>query len=115
MPTFDELENPDSNVASEVISSDGATIGKFYVQNRTPVKYADLPQNLVDALVATEDERFFEHSGIDARGTLRAGLSLGRGGGASTVSQQLAKNLFHGEGSKNLWERLKQKAKEWVI
>ncbi|KAF2518933.1 PBP1A family penicillin-binding protein [Flavobacterium salilacus subsp. salilacus] len=115
MPTFDELENPDSNVATEVISSDGVTIGKFYLENRTPVKYADLPQHLVDALVATEDERFFEHSGIDARGTLRAALTLGGSGGASTISQQLAKNLFHGEGSKNIVERIAQKAKEWVI
>ncbi|AXG73741.1 penicillin-binding protein [Flavobacterium arcticum] len=115
MPTFDQLENPDSNVATEIISSDGVTIGKFYLENRTPVKYADLPQNLVDALVATEDERFFEHSGIDARGTLRAAASLGAGGGASTITQQLAKNLFHGEGSKNILYRITQKAKEWVI
>ncbi len=115
MPTFDQLENPDSNVATEIISSDGVTIGKFYLENRTPVKYADLPQNLVDALVATEDERFFEHSGIDARGTLRAAASLGTGGGASTITQQLAKNLFHGEGSKNILYRITQKAKEWVI
>lgn len=115
MPTFDQLENPDSNVATEVISSDGVTIGKFYLQNRTPVKYADLPQHLVNALVATEDERFFDHSGIDTRGTLRAALTLGGSGGASTISQQLAKNLFHGEGSKNIAERITQKAKEWVI
>ena len=115
MPTFDQLENPDSNVATEVISSDGVTIGKFYLQNRTPVKYADLPQHLIQALVATEDERFYDHSGIDARGTLRAAITLGGSGGASTISQQLAKNLFHGEGSKNILERITQKVKEWVI
>jgi penicillin-binding protein 1A len=94
MPSFDELENPDSNLATEIIGSDGVTLGKFYRENRTPVKFSDLPQHLVDALVATEDERFYSHSGIDARGTLRAVLKLGKGGGASTISQQLAKNLF---------------------
>lgn len=115
MPTFDELENPESNVATEIISSDGETIGKFYLENRTPVKYADLPKHLVDALVATEDERFYDHSGIDSRGTLRAMVTLGGSGGASTISQQLAKLLFHGEGSKNIVERIVQKAKEWII
>ncbi|RYJ43834.1 penicillin-binding protein 1A [Flavobacterium beibuense] len=115
MPTFEELENPESNVATEIISSDGETLGKFYLQNRTPVKFADLPDNLVKALVATEDERYYEHSGVDARGTLRALLTLGKGGGASTITQQLAKNLFHGEGSKNLVMRVIQKAKEYVI
>jgi penicillin-binding protein 1A len=115
MPTFDELENPASNVATEIISSDGKTIGKFYLENRVPVKYEDLPQHLVDALIATEDERFREHSGIDARGTLRAITSVGSSGGASTITQQLAKLLFHGEGSRSLMRRLTQKAKEWVI
>lgn len=115
MPSFDQLENPESNVATEVISADGETIGKFYLENRTPVKYAELPSHLVQALVATEDERFYSHSGIDSRGTLRAILTLGGSGGASTISQQLAKNLFHGEGSKNIIERVIQKAKEWVI
>ncbi|UOK43224.1 MULTISPECIES: penicillin-binding protein 1A [Flavobacterium] len=115
MPSFDELENPNSNVATEIISSDGVTIGKFYLENRTPVKFAELPDHLVKALVATEDERFYEHSGIDTKGTLRAALSLGRSGGASTLTQQLAKNLFHGEGSKFLPFRIIQKAKEWII
>ncbi len=115
MPSFDQLENPDSNVATEIISSDGQTIGKFYLQNRTPVKFAELPKHLVDALVSTEDERFYDHSGIDGRGTLRAALSLGSSGGASTLTQQLAKNLFHGEGSKNLLMRIVQKGKEWII
>ena len=71
MPSFDDLENPDSNVATEIISSDGVVIGKFFKENRTPVKYEELPQHLVKALVATEDERFYEHSGIDAKGTLK--------------------------------------------
>ena len=115
MPTFDQLENPNYNVATEIISSDGQTLGKFYLENRTPVKYADLPKSLTDALVATEDVRFYEHAGIDAHGTLRAIASLGTSGGASTITQQLAKNLFHGEGSRNLPMRMVQKVKEWII
>ena len=115
MPSFDQLENPDSNVATEIISSDGVTIGKFYLENRTPIKYADLPKHLVDALISTEDERFYDHSGIDTKGTFRAMASLGSSGGASTITQQLAKNLFHGEGSHFLPLRIIQKAKEWII
>lgn len=114
MPSFDQLENPDSNVATEIISSDGETIGKFYLENRTPIKYADLPQHLVDALIATEDERFYEHSGIDSKGTVRAVLSFGSSGGASTITQQLAKNLFH-KRSQNIFLAVIQKAKEWII
>ena len=115
MPSFEDLENPDSNLATEIISSDGVTIGKFYNENRTPIKYADLPKHLVDALVATEDERFYEHSGIDGRRTLGAAIKLGSDGGASTLTQQLAKLLFHGEGSRFLPLRIIQKAKEWII
>lgn len=115
MPSFEDLENPDSNLATEIIATDGVTIGKFYNENRTPVKYADLPKHLVDALVATEDERFYEHSGIDGRRTLGAAIKLGSDGGASTLTQQLAKLLFHGEGSRFLPLRIIQKAKEWII
>lgn len=115
IPSFDELENPNSNEATEIISSDGVVIGKFYLENRVPIKYADLPDHLVKALVATEDERFYEHSGIDARGTLRAISAAGGSGGASTITQQLAKQLYHGEGSKNIIVRLIQKSVEWVI
>lgn len=115
MPSFDDLENPNSNLATEIISSDGVTLGKFYNENRTAIKYKDLPKSLVDALVSTEDERFYEHSGIDARRTFGAALKLGSNGGASTITQQLAKLLFHGEGSKFLPFRMIQKAKEWII
>lgn len=116
MPSFEELENPSSNLASEIISYDGKTIGKLYLnENRTPIKYEDLPENLINALIATEDERFYDHSGIDARGTIRAAVFLGKKGGASTISQQLAKLLFHEEGSKNVVERMLQKIKEWII
>ncbi|TJY34715.1 penicillin-binding protein 1A [Pontimicrobium aquaticum] len=116
MPDHTQLENPNTNLAGEIISSDGETLGKFYLNdNRTPVGYDELPKHLVDALIATEDARFREHSGIDARGTLRAIVKLGRGGGASTISQQLAKQLFHGEGSRSTTGRITQKIKEWVI
>ncbi|MEW4922441.1 transglycosylase domain-containing protein [Algibacter sp. 2305UL17-15] len=115
MPDHTVLENPKTNLATEIMSSDGKTLGKFYFNdNRTPVGYEELPKHLVDALIATEDERFTEHAGIDARGTLRAIVKPGSGG-ASTVSQQLAKQLFHGEGSKNIIERVLQKVKEWII
>ena len=115
MPSFEDLENPDSNLATEIISADGVVLGKYFQKNRSQLKYADLPKNLVQALVATEDARFYEHSGIDGRGTLRAISSLGTSGGASTLTQQLAKQLFHGEGSKFLPFRIVQKVKEWII
>ncbi|PBI87532.1 Penicillin-binding protein 1A [Flavobacterium sp. ACN2] len=115
MPSFEDLENPDSNLATEIISSDGVVIGKYFKTNRSQLKYSDLPKNLVEALVATEDARFYDHSGIDGRGTLRAVFSLGTNGGASTLTQQLAKQLFHGEGSKFLPFRVVQKIKEWII
>jgi len=115
MPTFDQLENPETNLATEVFSSDGKTLGKYYNENRTPVKYEDLPDNLINALVATEDERYYEHSGIDARGTLRAIAYMGQKGGASTITQQLAKQLFTKVRSNNLAEAVIQKIKEWVI
>ena len=116
MPDHTALENPRTNLATEVISSDGVTLGKFYYEdNRTPVSFKELPKHLVEALIATEDIRYFDHAGIDARGTLRALFKFGQGGGASTISQQLAKQLFHGEGSRNTFGRITQKIKEWVI
>jgi penicillin-binding protein 1A len=116
MPDHTALENPRTNLATEIISSDGVTIGKFYYRdNRTPVGYDELPKHLVDALIATEDFRFNDHAGIDLKGTLRAVIKLGKDGGGSTISQQLAKQLFHGEGSKNKFGRIAQKIKEWII
>ena len=116
MPTFEILENPQTNLATEVLSADGETLGKYYLNdNRTQVSYNKLSKHLVDALIATEDERFYDHSGIDARGTMRAFAYLGKKGGASTISQQLARQLFVGVRSKNAWEAIKQKVKEWVI
>ncbi|OBX20926.1 MULTISPECIES: penicillin-binding protein 1A [Bizionia] len=115
LPDYTVLENPKTNLATEIISSDAKTLGKFYFNdNRTPVSFDELPQNLVDALIATEDARYFEHSGIDARGTLRAIVYLGSRGGASTISQQLARQLFVGVRSKGL-DKYTQKVKEWII
>jgi len=116
LPDETSLENPEKNLATEIIATDGKTLGKFYKENRTPVQYEDLPEHLVNALIATEDVRFYDHSGIDARGTVRAFAFLGTRGGASTISQQLAKLFFtDGGASKNKIERLQQKIKEWVI
>ena len=116
MPEYEYLENPQTNLATEIISSDGKTLGKFYLDdNRTPVPYDSLPENLVHALIATEDARFYEHSGIDAFGFARAVAYLGSKGGASTITQQLARQLFVGVRSKNIFETLKQKTMEWVL
>ena len=116
LPTFEILENPQTDLATEVISADGTTLGKYYYNdNRTPVAYKDLPEHLVNALVATEDERYYKHSGVDAKGTLRALIFMGRRGGASTITQQLAKNLFTERASSNILARVIQKVKEWII
>ncbi|AXT18525.1 penicillin-binding protein [Flavobacteriaceae bacterium AU392] len=116
MPDHTALENPETNLATEVFSSDGETLGKFYFKdNRTPIKYEELSKYLIDALIATEDSRYHNHAGIDARGTIRAFAFLGKRGGASTISQQLARQLFVGVRSKNTFQAATQKIKEWVI
>ena len=116
MPDLQQLENPKTNLASQIISSDGAVLGKYYFDdNRTPIGFDEIPTNMVEALIATEDERFYEHSGIDWRGTLRAFVFLGKRGGASTISQQLARQIFVGVRSRNKIKTILQKAQEWVI
>ncbi len=115
LPTFEKIENPQSDLASSIVSNDGKVLGKYFRQNRTPIQFEDLPPHLIQALVATEDERYFDHAGIDARGTLRAVVKLGKGGGASTITQQLAKNLFTDKPSQSIVPRITQKVKEWVI
>jgi penicillin-binding protein 1A len=116
LPTYEHLENPETNLATEIISSDGITLGKLYLDdNRTPIKFEELPENLVNALVATEDARYFNHSGIDARGTLRAFMFMGQRGGASTITQQLSKLLFTERASSSTLDRVIQKIKEWII
>jgi penicillin-binding protein 1A len=117
MPTFTELESPRSALATEVYAADGTLLGKFFVENRTNTTYEELPHHLVEALVSTEDVRFYEHSGIDYEGTINAALQIflpSRRGGASTITQQLAKNLFH-EKPQSMIGRMKQKFKEWII
>ena len=116
MPELKQLENPKTNLATQILSSDGVVLGKFYFNdNRTPITFDALPKNLVNALIATEDERFFSHSGIDLKGTLRALAYMGKKGGASTISQQLARQLFVGVRSRNKVEAVLQKFKEWVL
>ena len=116
MPELQQLENPKTNLATQILSNDGVVLGKFYFNdNRTSIAYEALPKNLVNALIATEDERFFSHSGIDLKGTLRALVYLGKKGGASTISQQLARQLFVGVRSRNKVEAVLQKFKEWVL
>ena len=116
MPELQQLENPKTNLATQILSNDGVVLGKFYFNdNRTSIAFDVLPKNLVNALIATEDERFFSHSGIDLKGTLRALVYLGKKGGASTISQQLARQLFVGVRSRNKLEAVLQKFKEWVL
>ncbi|MEC7863769.1 MAG: transglycosylase domain-containing protein [Bacteroidota bacterium] len=118
LPTFEQLENPKNNLATEIISEDGVVLGKYFFENRSNVKYKELPENLIRAFVSTEDVRFREHSGIDGRALLRAIVGVitnnRSSGGASTITQQLAKMLFTERPSSGV-ERVMQKLKEWVI
>jgi penicillin-binding protein 1A len=118
LPTFDQLEDPSSNLATEIISVDSVVIGKYFFENRTSSAKEDIPHNFIDALIATEDIRFRSHSGIDVKSLVRAILGAffgdGQTGGASTITQQLSKMLFTKTPASGL-ERIKQKLKEWVI
>ncbi|MBX7203405.1 MAG: transglycosylase domain-containing protein [Bacteroidia bacterium] len=119
LPTIEDLANPRSNLASEIISSDQEVIGKFYVENRSNIRYEELPPHLVEALISTEDARFYSHSGIDLQALFRVlvrtilGGDSGSGGG-STITQQLAKNMFPRE-SLNTFQVIFRKIKEWII
>lgn len=119
MPTFEDLENPESLLASEVVSADQVILGKYFTENRSFVKYEDLSPELINALVATEDVRFFRHSGIDLRGLVRVVKGIltadTNSGGGSTISQQLAKMLFPRNNLDNAFELILRKFKEWVI
>ena len=119
LPEFEELENPKSNLASEVISVDDQTLGKFYRENRVNARFNEISPYVTNALVATEDARFYNHSGIDSRSLLRVLFKTIVGGdrssgGGSTITQQLAKMLFHEKAGGGL-ERATQKLKEWII
>ena len=116
MPSLEDLENPSILQASEVYAEDGTLMGKYYTErgNRSNVKYRDISKHIIDALIATEDERFYSHSGIDFKSTMRAMVTLGGQGGGSTITQQLALNLFN-ERASNRAIRVIQKLKEWII
>jgi len=114
MPDTEELENPDYEYASVIYADDNQELGRYFSKNREAITFEQLNTHLVKALVATEDERFYKHSGIDAKGTVRAVSLLGSRGGASTITQQLAK-LFFTKRSRSFVKRVWQKLKEWVI
>ncbi|MDP1623902.1 MAG: transglycosylase domain-containing protein [Bacteroidales bacterium] len=117
MPTFEELENPKSNLATEVISSDGKLLGKYYIENRSNTHFQELSPNVINALIATEDARFEDHSGIDAIAIIRVmwGVISGSSkGGGSTITQQLAKNLFPRKQKRSFIETALTKFKEWI-
>lgn len=118
LPKFDELENPKTNLATEIISSDNKVLGKYFYENRTHIDFSELSPELINALIATEDERFYNHSGIDFIALLRVFKGVVTGnrnlGGGSTLTQQLAK-MFFSEKPKSKVDRVKQKFKEWII
>lgn len=120
MPTFEELENPNNRFASEVYFADGPVMNKYFEkENRKYIEYHEIPQSVIDALIATEDVRFYDHSGVDVRGLFRVvkGLLTANtsAGGGSTISQQLAKMLFPRESDLNIFELAIRKFREWVI
>src|SRR4051812_33889661 len=117
LPSTSKLENPSILQSSEVYAADGTLMGKYYRErgNRSNVNYRDISKHVVDALVATEDERFYEHSGIDFKRTISALISLGSKGGGSTISQQLAKTLLFEQASKNKALRVIEKMKEYIV
>lgn len=117
MPTFEELENPKSSLASEIFSSDNKLLGKYYIENRSNTQFQELSPNVINALIATEDARFDKHSGIDAIAIFRVfwGVATGSSkGGGSTITQQLAKNLFPRKQDRTFWETVMIKFKEWI-
>jgi len=117
MPGFEELENPKTSLATEIFSSDNKLIGTYYVENRSNVEYSELPQHLVQALLATEDIRFEKHSGVDIKALFRVAFGVVTGnskGGGSTLTQQLAKNLFPRERNLSKPKLVLRKFKEWV-
>lgn len=115
LPPLEELQNPKNKYASEIFSADMVSLGRYYrKENRVGVQYADLSPYLVDALISTEDVRFYEHTGVDSKSLFRAIVLLGRSGGGSTLTQQLAKQLWSPRAN-NIFERAMQKPIEWVI
>ena len=115
LPSLEELENPQANLASEIYANDGTTLmGKIYAENRSPVDFKDISTNVIDALIATEDVRFYDHAGIDAIAIGRALKGLGSEGGGSTITQQLAKQILR-QGGGWFGKRVFDKMKEWIV
>mgnify|MGYP003293196254 CR=1 FL=1 len=115
LPPLDELQNPKNKFATEIISSDMQLLGRYYRnENRVSVEYTDISQNMINALIATEDVRFYDHTGVDVKSLMRAVIMLGKAGGGSTLTQQLAKQLWSPRAN-NIFERALQKPIEWVI
>lgn len=115
LPPLDELQNPRNKYATELYTTDNQVLGRYYVnENRVGVQYSDISPYVINALVATEDERFYDHSGVDVKALMRVILKLGRAGGGSTLTQQLAKQLYSPKAN-NIFERALQKPIEWVI
>jgi len=114
LPSIEELENPSLMSSSEIYADDGTLMGKFYLKDRINVKYQDISPFVIRALIATEDERFYDHSGIDIKSLIRAVIFLGREGGASTITQQTAKALL-GQQSRKSVTRVIEKLKEWIV
>jgi len=114
LPPLEELENPKTYLASEIYAEDGVLLGKYYLQNRSNTNFAEISPNLLNALIATEDIRFYSHSGIDFRRFATAVLFLGKRGGASTITQQLSKNLFPRKRFDNVFTKATTKLKEWI-
>ncbi|MBS1754545.1 MAG: transglycosylase domain-containing protein [Ferruginibacter sp.] len=114
MPSLKQLQNPEADLASEIYSADGVLMGKYYAENRSEVKYNEISPNVINALLATEDERFYDHSGIDVQAVGRAIFTLGTQGGGSTITQQVAK-LMLGQGKGNKIKRAFDKIKEWIV
>ena len=115
LPPLDELQNPKNKFATEVISADMQLLGRYYRnENRVSVDYTDISPNMINALIATEDVRYYDHTGVDVRSLMRAVMKLGRAGGGSTLTQQLAKQLWSPRAN-NIFERALQKPIEWVI
>ena len=115
LPPLDELQNPKNKFATEIISSDMQLLGRYYRnENRVSVEYTDISPNMINALIATEDVRFYDHTGVDLKSLFRAVIMLGKAGGGSTLTQQLAKQLWSPRAN-NIFERALQKPIEWVI
>jgi penicillin-binding protein 1A len=116
MPSIEELSNPTALVASQVYAQDGSLMGKYLIEDRIDVEFKDISPQVINALVATEDERFYSHNGIDGRSLMRSLTSFGTKGGASTITMQTAKNLFTDDWvNSSFAKRLTQKLKEGII